>query len=40
MFKRGLAGALTRFRTIAWVVGVLLLLLTQPSLSRKLSRSR
>lgn len=28
MLKRGLAGALTRYRVIAWTVGVLLLLLT------------
>jgi integral membrane protein len=35
MFKRGLAGALTRFRTIAWVVGVLLLALTLVAMPMK-----
>lgn len=35
MFKSGLAGALTRFRTIAWVVGVLLVLLTLVAMPMK-----
>ena len=35
MFERGLAGTLTRFRTIAWVVGVLLLLLTLVAMPMK-----
>jgi integral membrane protein len=35
MFKRGLAGALTRYRTVAWVVGVLLLGLTLVAMPMK-----
>jgi integral membrane protein len=35
MFKRGLPGAMTRYRAIAWVVGVLLLALTLVAMPMK-----
>lgn len=35
MFKSGLPGALTRFRAIAWVVGILLLTLTLVAMPMK-----
>lgn len=35
MLKRGLPGALTRYRVVAWIVGVLLLLLTLVAMPMK-----